>query len=415
MTFTIDWAKRSKWLTQALILSGTLNIALIATFAYFSLQEKQDHLTLSLPPKSTKEAPPTNIDLLKAYSILPYQELIFRLENPELVEEGLSKRDLALACLVSFHHFNLNKALGGIALQKREVSFTNSPHQEVLTIPVFAGLSDAHFLAILQYAKTETWPLTSQGIFYEIKRSFDKKDPSLFTSFYLTPEFYSVYTMFTKSGAAVTKEEIVELLKEGGWEPLEKLHQEMRLSLDTSPDKRRSFLTEYLQDHSRKAGELLLALDREFIAKRCSDSQILTLLDLNLPRSEPLELLVKELLLSPRTETVWKKAASFLYSWKGEELKEPYNHEMALQTFCPEHVHIEKAAPVLAAAETIPTALISNPSSGKKKIMHTIEFGDNLWKIARKYKVSIEELKRVNKLESEKLRIGKQLEIPEKK
>lgn len=44
--------------------------------------------------------------------------------------------------------------------------------------------------------------------------------------------------------------------------------------------------------------------------------------------------------------------------------------------------------------------------------MHVIEPGDNLWKIARKYKVSVEEIKRVNHLETEKLRPGKQLEIP---
>ena len=43
---------------------------------------------------------------------------------------------------------------------------------------------------------------------------------------------------------------------------------------------------------------------------------------------------------------------------------------------------------------------------------HTIAHGENLWKIARKYKVSVEALRKANKLESDKLREGKTLIIP---
>ena len=40
------WASRAKWLTQALIISGTLNIGLIATFVYFVLKDKQASLAI---------------------------------------------------------------------------------------------------------------------------------------------------------------------------------------------------------------------------------------------------------------------------------------------------------------------------------------------------------------------------------
>ena len=55
----------------------------------------------------------------------------------------------------------------------------------------------------------------------------------------------------------------------------------------------------------------------------------------------------------------------------------------------------------------------SPPPKSKKKA-HTVESGDNLWKIARKYQVSVEDLMRTNRMDTEKLRPGKQLEIPEK-
>ena len=35
---------RAKWLTQALIISGTFNIGLISTFVYFVLKDKQEAL-----------------------------------------------------------------------------------------------------------------------------------------------------------------------------------------------------------------------------------------------------------------------------------------------------------------------------------------------------------------------------------
>src|SRR5579871_1376130 len=172
------WSRRNKWLTQALIISGTLNIGLIATFAYFVMKDKQETLAIELKP-ALKEisTPESNSHLLRSYSLLPYQELLLRLESKELIEEGLTKRDLSLACLVAFHHFNLDKALGGLPLQKRSIPFTNSEGQETLDISVFPGLADYQFQAILQYAKTEKWPLTSQGLFYELKRSPLPRDP----------------------------------------------------------------------------------------------------------------------------------------------------------------------------------------------------------------------------------------------
>jgi hypothetical protein len=404
-----DCLRRNRWLTQALIISGTLNIGLIATFAYFVIKEKQETLAIELKPAAKEtSAPATNAQLLRSYSLLPYQELLLRLENKDQSEEGLTKRDLALACLAAFHHFNLPKALGGLPLQKRTIPLTNHEGQETIDIPVFPGLADYQFQAVMQYAKTEKWPLTSQGLFYELKRSAVPRDPTLLDAFYLSTEYHAVHTLLTKTGISISFEQTIDLICEGQWKTVADLAAQQRISLDLTPDRRRLFLLEYLYNHSRLAAKILLESDLDFISKRLDDAQVLTILDLAQDKSPILENFAKELLASPRTDAVRKRAAFLLYTFAGEPIPDPYDHPLALQRFLP--------APKPAALPTAPLPVVQSPppAAKPKKRMHTIEPGDSLWKIARKYHVTVEEIMRVNRMETEKLRLGKQLEIPEK-
>lgn len=410
-----QWVNRTKWLTQALIISGTLNIGLIATFAYFVLKDKQETLAIEHKPTNSKDAHLSNAQLLHSYSLLPYQELLLRLENNDHIEEGLTKRDLSLACLVAFHHFNLDKALGGLSLQKRTIPFSNSEGQQTIDVPVFPGLSDYQFKAIVQYAKTEQWPLTSQGLFYELKRSAFPKDPSLLEAFYLSSEYHAAYTLLTKTGLNLTREQVVDLIEEGEWKALSELSIQQRAAIDLTPDKRRQFLLGYLNNHSKIAAKLLLDNDMDFVSKRLDDGQILNLLDLYTERTPFLEQFAKELLSSPRTDAVWRRASSLLYAFAGEVL-EPYDHLAATQRFLPQPVQqVPEVQPVIMQTRAAFQSPTPPPAAEKsKKKLHTIEPGDNLWKIARKYHVSVDELMRTNRMDSEKLRAGKQLEIPEK-
>ncbi len=433
MTYSDPWMKKAKWLTQALILSGTLNIGLLTTFIYFVLKEKHTAVAFDLKPAPEKESKIgsalTNKSLFWAYSTLSFQELLLRLEDKDLVEDGYTKRDLALSCLVNFHYFNLDRALGGLLLQKRYIKLANEEGGEEIDLTIFPGLADYQFQAILQYAKTEKWPFTSEGLFYELKRA-PVKDPSLLEAFYLTPEFHAVHTLFVRGGLKVSKEEIATLLVDGDFTTLEAFTNEQKKAQDLSPEKLKSFLVHFLTLNSKTAAKWLLDLDMEFVCKRLDDPQTVLMLSLISEKTASLEHFAKELLVSPRSDLIWKKAASVLYAFSNENLPEPYDHNAALARFIPHRLtpkKVEEAAQVIPVKK--PPVIVplkkEKPSAPLKKVketpskkevapkrFHTVQEGDNLWKIARKYKVSVEAIMKLNHLESNKLRTGRKLEIP---
>jgi LysM repeat protein len=399
--------RKNRLLTQALILSGMLNIGLLSTFIYAALQEKQEALAIELKPakeQSSSMEHLSNAALLRAYSLLPFQELLLRLENKEHVEEGINKRDLALTCLTAFHHFHLDKALYGVPLQRRNILFPNESGQEKIELPLYPGLSDDQFQAIMRYAKTEKWPLNAQGLFYELQRSPLPRDSTLIEAFCLSTEYQTAHTLFFKTGIPISAQSLIDVLCEGDWNIITAFTQAQRNALDLSLDRRRSFLLAYLHMHSKTAAKLLLETDGEWILKRCDDSEILTLFDLYEEKSDYLAHFAKALLAAPRTDTVYKRAAITLYALAQEAMPDPYDHRIAMDRFLPKDA---AAQPASSPKETPPS-----PKTGKK--LYVVENGDNLWKISRKFRVSIDEIMKVNHLETEKLRPGKQLEIPVK-
>ncbi len=102
------------------------------------------------------------------------------------------------------------------------------------------------------------------------------------------------------------------------------------------------------------------------------------------------ESFVRELIASPRTDAVRDFAGS-LYPTFIAKQPEP--------------------TPVQEEPKVIQTALPVE----KKKIIHTVEAGENLWKIARKYHVTADAIMHHNHLETDKVKPGRKLEIPESK
>jgi len=392
-----DWVKRSKTLTQALIISGALNIGLLATFVYFVLKEKQTAVVFDMPPQDKvllSHLP--NEALLSTYLNLSFAELLSLLENQEPVEEGYKKRDLALASLVAFHFFNLEKAVGSPITQKRILSFIHREGQEKIDVPIFPGLSEDQYRAIIHFAKTEKWPVTSEGLFFEVQQTKPPRDAVLLEAFYLTPEFHMIAALFTRASVPLQKAGIVELLSQGDWKTLQEFNEAQKQAQDLSPERLKSVLLTYLKKRSVLAAQILVAWDREFVRLRLEDNDLTLLLDLLVTNTPGLELLLKELSFSSRTDVIWKKAAEKLYAFAGLAIPEPYDHQLMLRTFFPH-------AQTLTAAK---------PQVKKDGRVYIVQERDSLWKIAKKHKVSVEALMEKNNLESEKLRPGKELIIP---
>lgn len=413
-SFDHYWRKRARLLTQILMISGTLNLGLLAASFYFLFKESDPAINLPEEPTIKPVAAlPTLQKIFIEYSQLLFPDLVALLGHKAHIEEGISHRDIALACLVNYHHFYLEKALGGAPLQKRRIQIQHPESQDKLEVIITTGLSDEQYQAIIQFAKVERWPLTPEGLFYEIQSRPLGMDPTLFEAFFLTPECYFAHHLFTRSGLPLAKEALIQLLSEGSWQLLKEMADDIKLNADFSLEKRRQWLIRYLDRRIFSAAKLLVQYDYEFILKRLDDEQLkhlLTILSINTPIT-----LAKDLLASPRSDNLLKMAAGLLYAANNEPIPPRIDLIQAKEKFLP------KPAPIIAAIATPKTPASKIPSSKKtaslpvKKAaisVHIVKRGDNLWKIARKYGVSIEKIMEHNHLKSDQLKVGKKLEIP---
>ena len=386
------WVKKAKWLTQALIISGTLNIGLLSTFIYFAMNDSNKNVALQ------SEKTPTDIrekhslqELITTYRALSFQDLLLRLGNNTHVESGYTRRDIALSCLVAFHHFNLERALGGITLQKREITFTCD--QEPHTLTIFPGLADYQFQAAVHYAKTEKWPLTPQGLFLEIQSTKPPYDPTLLEAFYLTPEFHFTSLLFAKTGINLKKEYLTALLSQSDWASLNETSNHLRMNSEFTPEERRRFLLQLTQNRSKLAAKVLLETDQEYCLKHLDNEQVHYLCTLLADRTNPAFL--KELLLSPRADEIWKTAATLLYEQAAETPPIELNLEQAKRRF----IELKSSTPP------------SKPRAPVKSA-YTVVTGDSLWKIARAHHTTVQALRDANHLKTDSLKVGQILTIP---
>jgi hypothetical protein len=332
MTPSTDyWIKRTKWLMQALIISGTLNVGLFATFIYLTLREQQRPLRIELKERGASFQRLGLQEVLAENEQKSFHQLLSTLTSAEHVESGYTKRDLALSTLVSARDFNLERALGGLQVQQRVVLLTDRNTGEKKQLTIFPGLADYQYEAILHYAKTERWPLTSRGLFLTLQKSPLPYDPSLLEAFSLTPPFHYIQTLFLKTGMALSKQQLASLLTAGDWETIQQMSQMLQTGTAFDVQRRRQLLIHLLAARSQLAAALLLQSDALFLYKRFDDPQMIAFLQLLGTKTPPL--FAKALLLSPRSDGVWKWAAKILYAQVGEPLPEPYDHSMALRRF----------------------------------------------------------------------------------
>lgn len=419
-------------LTRALLISGCLNILLMVGLVYLLMHEKPPAPYFELKPAGKREqAAPlaidhSNAEILRELRRLPVEQLLARLSDTRLVEDGFKQRDLALASLVAFHFFDLPRALLGLPQpeQQRSVVYGRLKDSSPALVTLYPSLSEEQFQAILQFAQTEKWPLTSQGLFLAVRKKRLQNqvpDPTLVDAFYLTPEFLSVEMLFNRCNSCVEKSELMQLLSEGDWKMLTSFAEQQRAVQDLSSARRQRFLLDYIERRSRSAASLILKTDGDFAAHKLDDPHVMAILRL-LPHKTPeAEQFALAQLTSPRSNAVWKQAARRLYAYAGEQLPDSYQHNAAIERFTgksgeaatpPAAPAAPRVAVVLPLTKPKPSKTVAKKENAPKMRIHVVQEGDSLWKIARRYKVDIATLKKVNKLQSDLLRPGTTLKIP---
>ena len=329
-----QWAKKGRFLTQALIFSGALNIGLLTSFFYFIVRDKKEAVAFELQPVSQAQKQLTNAETIAHFATMSYAELIDLLNNQEIVEAGYKKRDLALASLAAFHFVNLEKALHGSPLQRRLLSYQRKDGPEQVDITIYPGLTEDQYQGILHFIKTEKFPFTTKGLFFELKQSKMPRDPSLMEAFYLTPEFTTLMTLFNRAGVPLPSEYVIEVIAQGDWSLVEQFTQEQKLSQDLSPLRLKNLLSNYVRSRSVLAAKILLEWDRDFILKKLEDPDLMAFLDLFSSKTGSLETFLKEIITSPRSDAVWKKAAEKLYAFAGLSCPDPYDHLVTIADLC---------------------------------------------------------------------------------
>lgn len=411
-------------LTKYLFISMACNVLLLSLFIYWVIRDRPPIPYYELKPaeKLEQQVPlaidMSNVHLLRQFRTLSKEQLLAKLTNAQLVEDGYSQRDLALACLIHCQYFDLSRALPENILREkgRKLSYSKKQGGTPLQIIVYPGLTDAHFQRIIAFGNTEKWPLTSRGLHMHVHNCLMNKsllDQELLDAFCLTPEFLAAEMLFTRSGVNVEKSELVQAIGEGGWELLFKFSEEQRALQDLSPARRQKFLLNYIEAGNKAAAYLMLKTDYSFTLRKLDDRTIVSILDMLIDKTTESEKFSLAQLRSPRSEAVWKAAAQRLYDYAGESPPDTYQHQAALEKFVQKKALLPMTnlpVPAPKKAETISPVKKTAPFKTMK--YYIVKEGDSLWKISRLYKVGIEEIKKTNQLNTDFLKPGLTLKIP---
>lgn len=257
--------KRTRILIHALIISGTLNFALIATFITLVLKERKGVVL----PTAVREVPIreislSNSEVLSEYFPMTFVELVKELYNETHIEQGYRRCDLALSCLTAFHFFDIERALPGLPIEMRQFAFVNSEGGEEVPLTLYPGLSEGQLKAIRIFARTEVWPLTPVGLFQEVRARNEVPD-TLKEALIMAPEVFSLKQKFHR---ILTDENIIELVKTSKWSEIE--------NFTSLPH----FLLPCIERDSQLAAYLLVHLEKEFALKELDNHQMEKLLSL---------------------------------------------------------------------------------------------------------------------------------------
>ncbi len=352
--------KLARKLICALGISVSLNLLFLGGAVYSWSKGHTSQMNFSYKPFAQPGVNAAHICKLRQDT---FPQLVEQLEKPH--------RDLALAALVAFHDFDLSRAIGSDCklLQQRSIPYGINQKGKQLSITTYPGLTKSHYQHVRHFISTERWPFTAKGLFRRIK---EKADPSLIEAFTHTPHFVAVNRLFLRAAAQPSPNELIQLITQGEWALLADFVKAQRQSQDLSPEKRQQLLFQYVQAGSCLAAELLVQTDGPAILKTFDDQKLLLIVSKTHSRD-----FIQSILTTPHSEMLWKEASKQLYV--GEEP--------------PRQVH-HAALNKLATVKT-----------------YQVQEGDSLWKIAKRFNLSIEKLIESNDLETDVLRPGMNLKL----
>ncbi len=245
--------------------------------------------------------------------------LVSLLDDKKSVGEGYTKRDLALAILITVHKVDIHRALADVPAGR----YVTIGEKEIL---LFSGLNDEAFSSIKQFMAEEMYPYTIEGLFSMLKAS--PQNESLKNAFLRTEECAAFVASFSQK-PALSKEECLQLILEGDWDLFSDSIESQKKAFDPSLEERYRILKKYLQQGSPTAATALIATEIQNTTKK-----------------------------TPEKKSSLKKEAP-----RGE-------------------------------------------------ILYVVQQGDSLWRIAQRYKADVEKIRSLNRLPSDSLQPGTQLQIP---
>ncbi len=396
--FENPWIKKIRVLTHLLLLSIALNIGLATAFVTHKVRAGR-----ALRPQNTliraAKVIVSNAEVIKSFFNCTFDELVSELENRELVQDGYSRRDLALSCLVSYHHLDMKRALAGKEFQVRKYTFVHADGGEQFDLEVYPALDEADFQLILGFLKREKWPLTTEGLFEELKKESSEQNltTSLAQSFVSTSEFYTLYTLFRRKNDNVKASEVLKMILEGPWEFFNEFILLQKSAPNLTEESMRNLLTKYVDHGAAEASLLWIKLDSEYVLRGLDDQFLKKVVEHIQVPSQQVIIFLKQLLLSVRSDELRELAGRKLYLFENLPVPEPYSHELALQQF------------------DLVAAVKEKKEETQQVLLHTVADGESLWKIAKKYRTSISDIREANQLKTDKLRPGQKIEIPVKK
>jgi len=395
--FENPWIKKIRFLTTILICSVSLNIGLMTSIIYSTIVQK--NTVKNVETAVSYQLTSTNAKVLNRFFNFTFDQLLAELDNKVFAEDGYMYRDLALACLVSYHYFDIERAVTKSNLQHRSLTFIHQDGGETFELTAFPGLDHTDFQRVHAFVKSQKWPLTSEGIFHELKKEKGENFVSLTKAFCTTSEFYTLFALFNRGEEKISQERLLPMLLAGPWHLIDSFCKAQKNFPDISKNVMRKLLKKYIKLESHHAASIWIAIDSEYVLRQLSDEELAHLINGINENTQSIQLFLKKTLCSVRSDHIRKITGIKLYAITGKSIPEPYKHEIAMKTFLPAFFFKVKEK---KAKET---ALV------KSMKIYRVKNGDSLWKIAHKYSVSIEELRKNNHLKTDVLKPGQELVI----